>query len=79
MRCLRDGGHIERPADEKWRLRLSFVTLDEIGFFSRETGLAAFRRRPDSGDGHGRAFDHPQDSGSREVRDAVTGYAAEVG
>ena len=30
---LADRGHIERLADEKWRLRPSFVTLNEIGFF----------------------------------------------
>ena len=31
---LADGGYVERLADEKWRLRPSFVTLDEVGFFS---------------------------------------------
>ena len=39
---LADGGHIERLADEKWRLRLSFVTLDEIGFFSAKQDWLRF-------------------------------------
>ena len=39
---LADGGHIERLADEKWRLRLSFVTLDEVGFFSAKQDWLRF-------------------------------------
>ena len=31
---LADGGHIERVGDQEWRLRPSFVALDEGGFFS---------------------------------------------
>ena len=39
---LADGGHIERLADEKWRLRPSFVTTDEAGFFSTKQDWLAF-------------------------------------
>ena len=39
---LADGGHIKRLADEKWRLRLSFVTLDEVGFFSAKQDWLRF-------------------------------------
>ena len=39
---LADGGHIKRLADEKWRLRLSFVTLDEVGFFSAKQNWLRF-------------------------------------
>ena len=39
---LAEGGQIERLADEKWRLRPSFVTLDEIGFFSAEQDWLRF-------------------------------------
>ena len=39
---LSDGGHIERLADEKWRLRPSFVTLDEDGFFSTKSDWLGF-------------------------------------
>ena len=39
---LVDGGHIERLADEKWRLRPSFVTTDPTGFFSANQNWLAF-------------------------------------
>ena len=39
---LADGGHVERLADKKWRLRPSFVTLDEDGFFSAKQDWLAF-------------------------------------
>ena len=39
---LADGGHIERLAGEKWRPGLSFVTLDEAGFFSTKQDWLAF-------------------------------------
>lgn len=39
---LASGGHIERLADEKWRLRPSFVTLDEGGFFSAKQDWLGF-------------------------------------
>ena len=39
---LADGGHIKRLADEKWRFRLSFVTLDEVGFFSAKQDWLRF-------------------------------------
>ena len=31
---LVDEGHVKQPSDEEWRVRLSFVTLEEEGFFS---------------------------------------------
>ena len=39
---LADGGHIERLGDEKWRLRPSFVTLEEDGFFSEKPDWLGF-------------------------------------
>ena len=39
---LADGGHIERLTDEKWRLRQSFITLDEAGFFSAKQDWLGF-------------------------------------
>lgn len=39
---LADGKHIERLADEKWRLRPSFVTLDEAEFFSAKQDWLGF-------------------------------------
>ena len=39
---LADGGHIARLGDEEWRLRPSFVTLDENGFFSAKQGWLGF-------------------------------------
>ena len=39
---LADGGHIERLGDEKWRLRPSFVTLEEDGFFSEKLDWLGF-------------------------------------
>ena len=39
---LADGGHIERLSDEEWRLRPSFVTLEEDGFFSAKQGWLGF-------------------------------------
>ena len=39
---LADGGHIERLADEKWRLRPSFVTLDETEFLSANQNWLGF-------------------------------------
>ena len=39
---LADGGHIERLGDEEWRLRPSFVTLEEDGFFSAKQGWLGF-------------------------------------
>ena len=39
---LADGSHIERLADEKWRLRPSFVTTDPAGFFSTNQNWLAF-------------------------------------
>lgn len=39
---LADGGHIKRLGDEEWRLRPSFVALDEDGFFSAEPDWLGF-------------------------------------
>ena len=39
---LADGGHVERLADEKWRLRPSFVSQDEAGFFSERQDWLGF-------------------------------------
>ena len=39
---LADGGHIERLPGEKWRLRPSFVTTEEAGFFSAKQDWLAF-------------------------------------
>ena len=39
---LADGGHIQRLADEKWRLRPSFVTTDEAEFFSTNQNWLGF-------------------------------------
>ena len=39
---LADGGHIERLDDEKWRLRLSFVTTDPSDFFSTNQNWLRF-------------------------------------
>ncbi len=39
---LADGGHITRIPDEEWRLRPSFVTLDEDGFFSAQQKWLGF-------------------------------------
>ena len=39
---LADGGHIERLADEKLRLRPSFVTLDQTDFFSAQQDWLGF-------------------------------------
>ena len=39
---LADGGHIERLDDEEWRLRPSFVTLEEEGFFSDKQDWLGF-------------------------------------
>lgn len=39
---LADGGHITRLPDEEWRLRPSFVTLDEAGFFSAQPKWLGF-------------------------------------
>ena len=39
---LADGGHIERLGDEEWRLRPSFVALEEPGFFSAKPDWLGF-------------------------------------
>ena len=39
---LTDGGHIERLADEKWRLRPSYVALDEMEFLSEKQDWLRF-------------------------------------
>ena len=39
---LTDGGHITRLPDEEWRLRPSFVTLEEDGFFSAQQEWLGF-------------------------------------
>lgn len=39
---LVDGGHIKRLGDEEWRLRPSFVALEEDGFFSAEQDWLGF-------------------------------------
>ena len=39
---LADGGHITRLGDEEWRLRLSFATLEEDGFFSAQDEWLGF-------------------------------------
>lgn len=39
---LADGGHITRPPDEEWRLRPSFVALEEDGFFSTQQEWLGF-------------------------------------
>ena len=39
---LADGGHVDRLAEEKWRLRPSFVTLDDAEFFSERQDWLGF-------------------------------------
>ena len=39
---LVEGGHADRLDDEKWRLRPSFVALDEDGFFAPKQGWLGF-------------------------------------
>ena len=49
---LVDYGHVELLADEEWRLKPSFMTLEEKGFFC-QAELATIRRIPDLAFGRG--------------------------